>query len=322
MALGLGVEIPGDQLAGAVRGGFGRIPERLDAAGVGYAVFGADRSAPVATSPNPALTATVFARRTGGLGLVAAASPQRDHPYNIARRTASLDHIAGGRAGWLALRADHGIALGAPAHGTWANPVGESGGPAELDAAWLADAVTAARALWRTWPFESLADEIDGRAPELEVRYADHTGIFPTTGPLNVPTTPQGEPVVFWEHRPGDERHAAVADVAFVHAREHAAARLPERVAVHVRVDAAELASRAADLVDGPHFTSGVLVRVDLDGLDEFTDRTLPALADSGLIRPRAGEPTLRDYLRLPRRADPDPLGLRPVFAERQGVSR
>lgn len=313
MPLVLGLQIPDGQLAGEARNGFGDLPERLDAAGIGYLVLGADRGAATGTSLNPALLGTLFARRTTGLGLVVAAAPQRDHPFNIARRVAALDHISRGRAGWLALRTDQHLALGAPRHGTWADAAGPVG--AEL----LADAVTATRALWRTWPLETLTRPPAARTPEVEVRYADHTGAFPTTGPLNVPTTPQGEPLVGWNYELGDSGHIGVTDIAFVTPRDRAVA-VPAAPAVttHVRLlgENARLRSRIAELADEAWGVGGVLIRVGLADLPDFLDRTLPALTDAGLVRPRdpGSTPTLREHLGIPRRPEPDPLRWRPVY--------
>ncbi|MEU4837620.1 LLM class flavin-dependent oxidoreductase [Nocardia testacea] len=315
MPLVLGLQIPDGQLAGEARHGFGDLPERLDAAGIGYLVLGADRAAAAGASLNPGLLGTLFARRTKGLGLVVAAAPQRDHPFNIARRIAALDHISRGRAGWLALRTDRHLALGAPRHGTWADAAGPVG--AEL----LADAVTAARALWRTWPLETLTRPPAERTPEVEVRYADHTGAFPTTGPLNVPTTPQGEPLVGWMYELGDSGHIGVTDIAFVTPRDRAVA-VPAAPAVttHVRLlgENTRLRSRIAELAEEAWGVTGVLLRVGLADLPDFLDRTLPALAEAGLVRlrdPAADAAlTLRDHLGIARRPEPDPLRWRPVY--------
>ncbi|MBB5916104.1 alkanesulfonate monooxygenase SsuD/methylene tetrahydromethanopterin reductase-like flavin-dependent oxidoreductase (luciferase family) [Nocardia transvalensis] len=313
MTVVLGVEVPDDQLARSVGTDFERAPELLDQAGVGYVVLGADRASPGRPpgALDPTLAGVFFARRTHGLGLIVAAAPQRDHPFNIARRTASLDHIARGRGGWLASRTDHALALGSPPHGSWAPPDAPTG------AALLADAVTAARALWRTWPAASLAEDLTGRPPEAEVRYADHTGVYATTGPLNVPTTPQGEPVVAWDYRPGDAGRAAVADIAFVTTRDHpaAASELPDTVAIHVRLDGRdpELVSRISELASWE--TAGVLIRLDLAAIPRFVEHTVPALSGAGTVRLRGPAPALRDHLGVARRADPDPRRLRPVFA-------
>ncbi|MFD9663150.1 LLM class flavin-dependent oxidoreductase [Rhodococcus sp. NPDC059968] len=310
----LGVEIPDDQLAHAVGNGFDRVPELLDEAGIGYVVLGADRGTYAAASVSPLLVGTVFARRTYGLGIVAAASPQRDHPYNIARRTASLDHISGGRAGWLAIRSDQSIVLGAPEHGTWAEPTALPG------ASLLADATAAVRALWRTWPIESLTlDAPSPRPPQAEVRYADHAGVFATTGPLNVPTTPQGEPVVFWNYRTGESEAAGVADVAVVTASDHASAatELPATVTAHVRVDGRQpdLLSLVKELAAAPAAVSGVLVRVDIADLHNFVEHILPELVGTDLVRTRTTRQTLREYLDITRRSELEPQRLRPVFA-------
>jgi alkanesulfonate monooxygenase SsuD/methylene tetrahydromethanopterin reductase-like flavin-dependent oxidoreductase (luciferase family) len=315
MAPVIGVEIPDGQLAQLAGAGFDQVPELLEAAGVGYVVLGADRATGASgASLSPTIAGTVFARRTRGLGIVTAASPQRDHPYNIARRLASLDHLTHGRAGWLALREDRATALGQAGRSSWAaDPIG---------AAHSADAVTAARALWRTWPIESLvtSDHDPGFLDESQVRFADHTGLFPTTGPLNVPTTPQGEPLVWWRYEPGDDPHdVGVADVAIVAADDRTAAgRLPESVRLHVRVDGsdAELRTDIAELATHPR-VHGVLVRLDVFDLRRFIDRTVEVLAESGVIRLRAesGPALLREYLEIPRRIEPDLSAHRPVFA-------
>ena len=48
----------------------------------------------------PTLTMCAVAAVTRHVGLVPTASTTYNHPYNFARRMASLDHISGGRAGW------------------------------------------------------------------------------------------------------------------------------------------------------------------------------------------------------------------------------
>ncbi|TCJ95624.1 LLM class flavin-dependent oxidoreductase [Nocardia alba] len=311
MTLVVGVEISDSQLARTVGTGFDHVPELLDAAGIGYVALGADRATGTAESLSPAIVGTLFARHSHRLGIVAAASPQRDHPYNIARRLASLDHIAHGRAGWLALREDRATTLGQAERGSWNRQ-------RSLGAVQLADAVTATRALWRTWPIETLTGTAD-----LPVRYADHTGVYPTTGPLNVPTTPQGEPVVWWRYERGDDPALlAVADVVTATLDEIAAARagLPESVHLHVRLDAGPALAdvdRATltELAARPDI-HGVLIRLDLSAAADFVERTLPALADAGLVRLRESDATatLRAHLGIARRAEPDLNRHRPVF--------
>lgn len=312
--LAVGVQLSDSQLAHTAADGFGQVPELLDDAGIGYVLVGADRGSAATASLSPVLVGTVFARRTRRLGVVPAASPQRDHPYNIARRTASLDHISGGRAGWLALHTDRTIELGTPAHGSWAPPATTS------QAFALADAITAARALWGTWPFESLLlDTPAARPANAEVCYADHTGIFPTTGPLNVPSTPQGQPIVFWNYRPGDGQSASVADVAVITAQEYRSAteQLPTNVTAHVRIDGRhpELMAVVDALASDSSTIVGVLIELDLADLPGFVKHTVPELSRASCIRTTSATETLRQYLRIASRDAPETRCSRTVFA-------
>ncbi len=43
---------------------------------------------------------SALATHTSRIGLIATVNTNYDHPYNLARRFSSLDHISGGRAGW------------------------------------------------------------------------------------------------------------------------------------------------------------------------------------------------------------------------------
>jgi hypothetical protein len=46
---------------------------------------------------------SALAARTSRLGLIATIATEYNDPYNLARRTAALDYISGGRAGWNAV---------------------------------------------------------------------------------------------------------------------------------------------------------------------------------------------------------------------------
>jgi alkanesulfonate monooxygenase SsuD/methylene tetrahydromethanopterin reductase-like flavin-dependent oxidoreductase (luciferase family) len=48
----------------------------------------------------PTVLLTALAGATSRIGLIATASTSYNHPYNLARRFASLAHVSGGRAGW------------------------------------------------------------------------------------------------------------------------------------------------------------------------------------------------------------------------------
>ncbi|WP_344407559.1 LLM class flavin-dependent oxidoreductase, partial [Dactylosporangium fulvum] len=55
-----------------------------------------------AARPEPLTLLAALAGATRDVGLVAAVSMDFTEPYEVARQLASLDHLSGGRAGWLA----------------------------------------------------------------------------------------------------------------------------------------------------------------------------------------------------------------------------
>lgn len=245
--------------------------EKLDRSATGFVVLGAATS-----GYEPSTVAGFLARRTSGLGLVVEAAVQRDHPYNIARRTASLDHLTKGRVGWWVLDSDSTTELGLGESSSWAQA-------SPRDRA--EDAVTAVRALWRTWPADAVVGDVESNVftRAEDIRYADHDGIFTTAGPLTVPTTPQGEPVVFG---PGSS-DLRVATTGFV----------------TVTIDGIDdaIASGATGLV------------VDIDDVDRWT-RLLPDLVARGVVKARTDETTLRQYLGVDLPAEPDLSTRRPAF--------
>jgi alkanesulfonate monooxygenase SsuD/methylene tetrahydromethanopterin reductase-like flavin-dependent oxidoreductase (luciferase family) len=327
MALDVGIEVPSADLVALLGAGLGDLPRLLDASGASYAVIGADRAGRGGSlSASPTVIGTLLARRTGAVGIVVATSPQRDHPYNAARRVASIDHVSGGRAGLLVLQRDRSLDLGIGERSAWV--------PGDLATTQLVDALVATRKLWRTWPIESLDSdpEVAGAA---RLPFADHVGVFSTKGPLNVPTTPQGEPVVFWLASPADtvsedeiETAATVADVVLVDydalatlaparltsiIEASAAAGRPAKLHVRVWSAGADIAEVVAGLAARPD-VAGVAVRTPPAALAGLAGEVLPHLAASGTVTLRAAgtRRTLRDLLAIPRRAEPD-LSANPI---------
>jgi alkanesulfonate monooxygenase SsuD/methylene tetrahydromethanopterin reductase-like flavin-dependent oxidoreductase (luciferase family) len=324
VTLSVGIEVPSANLAALLGSGLDELAGLLEVSAAAYVVIGADRAeetAPVSASPT--VVGTLLARRTSGVGIVVAASPQRDHPYNVARRAASLDHISGGRAGLLALRRDHCLELGIGEYSAWAQ--------GDLTTVQLADALTATRKLWRTWPVESL-DADPAVAQSARIPYAEHVGVFSTKGPLNVPTTPQGEPVVFWGASPAGtateaeiETAVAVADVVLIDydglarldpARitsilaASAAADRPAQLHVRVLTATADAAATVAALAAAA-YVDGVVLRSSPAALPSLAREVLPQLTASATVarRPAGARQTLRGLLSIPRRSEPNLSG-------------
>lgn len=102
------------------------------------------------------------------------------HPYNLARRIASLEQLSGGRIAWIVTDPESG-----DAHRDYLRVVEQ---------------------LWRSWPRESIA--ADGAAAHFAetdaIRRINADGAFPVAGPLNVPSSPQHLPVVVATVQPDD----------------------------------------------------------------------------------------------------------------------
>lgn len=303
--LSLGVEVVGDGIADrrtAVEQPSRVIADlvrRLEAAGVDYWVIGAERGEAAQSGTvalDPSLIATFAARASRRLGLVVAAAGHRDHPYNLARRLISVDHAARGRVGWLALDFDHGTALNAVTD-TWTG--------ADLTADHTADAVTAVRTLWRTWPLESVVGDTDAGvfADVTRIRRADIAHGYAIAGPLNVPGSVQGD-LPIWRHA-----DALGADLAVIEDGDP----VPGGAPVVVRVRAAEVIDAALDRVARIPSATGVLLRIAPGILERVLDLVVPAARARGVL----GEPgtgTLRERLELPVPAVPDLSAHRAVF--------
>jgi len=161
---------------------------------------------------DPTIVLAALAGTTTHLGLVATASTTYNEPYNIARRIASLDHLSGGRAAWNI------VTTFVP---DVAANFGAAGLPASTDRYARADEfVEVVRGLWRSWDNGSLiGDKVSGKfADGARVHPIDHRGPhFSVRGPLTLPRSPQGWPVVFQSGSSGSGRALAArfAEVVF-----------------------------------------------------------------------------------------------------------
>ena len=171
---------------------------RISERGTLDAIFLADGPAlggDVARQPagrlEPTVLLTAVALATKYIGVIATASTTYNDPFNLARRFASLDHISGGRAAWNAVT-NAGDAA--------AQNFGLAGAPLHVDRYDRADEfLEVAIKLWDSWEDDAIvADRVAGRfADPKKVHEIDHVGRhFSVKGPLNVPRSPQGRPVL------------------------------------------------------------------------------------------------------------------------------
>jgi FMN-dependent oxidoreductase (nitrilotriacetate monooxygenase family) len=140
---------------------------------------------------DPLLLLAAVAGATERIGLVATASTTYSHPYDLARRFASLDHISNGRAGWNIVTT---------ASSNAARNFGLDETPAHAERyARAAEFVEVALDLWDSWEDDVIvADKSRGVfADATRVRAIDHHGdFFDVCGPLNLPRSPQGRPLL------------------------------------------------------------------------------------------------------------------------------
>ena len=149
------------------------------------------QAGPPQSGLDPLFVLTAVARETERIGLVATASTSFNHPYTVARQFRTLDLVSGGRAGWNAVTTSHPAAalnFGAEI-------------PDRADRyAHAQEFLSAVMALWGSWPQGALLLDTEGG------RFADAGRIHPvmargqrlfSRGPLGLPPSPQGQPVIF-----------------------------------------------------------------------------------------------------------------------------
>ncbi|MDP2712580.1 MAG: LLM class flavin-dependent oxidoreductase [Solirubrobacteraceae bacterium] len=146
---------------------------------------------PPMTSLEPTVVLAAIAAATERIGVVATASTSYNEPFNIARRIVSLDHVSGGRAGWNAVTT----------YSPTASANFGSAAPASHDDRYgrADEFLTVAKALWDSWADDALVGDVDqGTYADAErIEPIDHVGEhFSVRGPLNVPRSPQGRPVL------------------------------------------------------------------------------------------------------------------------------
>jgi FMN-dependent oxidoreductase (nitrilotriacetate monooxygenase family) len=162
------------------------------------AVFLADRAAVeddlASSAPRsalePVVLLTAMARETSRVGLIATSSTTYNHPYTVARQFRALDLVSGGRIGWNAVTTSSPLAAL-----NFAEEVPSRGYRYER----AHEFVTAVQALWGSWQDDALILDAERGV------FADMSKIAPigltgrtlaARGPLNLPPSPQGQPIV------------------------------------------------------------------------------------------------------------------------------
>lgn len=144
-----------------------------------------------ATRLDPLPIISLIAGATRHLGLGATRSTTYDQPFHIAREFRTLDHLSNGRAAWNVVTSmNDGEAqnFGVDEHMEHDERYDRAEEFLELTGK-----------LWDSWETDALVlDRERGiYADPDKVHYVDHQGrYFKSRGPLNIPASPQGRPVI------------------------------------------------------------------------------------------------------------------------------
>ena len=149
------------------------------------------RSAQYIANMEPITLVSALAGITNNIGLIATASTSYNEPFHIARKFASLDHISNGRAGWNLVTS-----------GTEADAYNFSRKehyPHDTRYERAREFAEVVTKLWDSWSDTAFIrnKETGLFLDPNEMRPINHAGAwFQVKGPLNVPRTPQGWPVI------------------------------------------------------------------------------------------------------------------------------
>ena len=228
---------------------------------------------------------------TEHIGLMATASTTYNHPFHVARKFASLDHLSGGRAGWNVVTS---MTLTEAANFGLSEQMSTAERYARANA--FVDCVMG---LWGSWePTAIINDWERGHFYDpAKVHALNHRDTyFSIAGPLNLPRPPQGKPVICQAGTSdaGLDLAARTADLVFVNgrtldegqrlyagmkARAAGFGRAPGDLAVlpglffvvgGTEAEAQRMVRNARDAIDEPtakHFLSVFLPGIDLEPL-------------------------------------------------------
>ncbi|OJU28418.1 MAG: nitrilotriacetate monooxygenase [Alphaproteobacteria bacterium 64-6] len=160
----------------------------------------------------PLTLLSALAAVTEHLGLVATMTTTYNEPYHVARKFASLDLISGGRSGWnlvTSANTDEALNFSSPAHALHADRYERAREFAHV-----------VQGLWDSWDEDAFTrDKASGLFFDpTKMRTLNHSGKhFSVRGPLNVPRSLQGAPVLVQAGSSDDGKDLAAetAEVVF-----------------------------------------------------------------------------------------------------------
>jgi len=170
----------------------------------------------------PLTLLAALAMATQHIGLVATATTSFNEPYNVARKFASLDHLSDGRAGWNVVTSSstqEAYNFSREAHRPHADRYRTAH-----------EFVEVVRGLWDSWDDDAVGiDKQSGLFFDAQkMHMLNHDGAeFSVRGPLTLPRSPQGHPVLVQAGSSEDGKNLAsqFAEVIFTIQRELPAAQ-------------------------------------------------------------------------------------------------
>lgn len=140
---------------------------------------------------DPMLALMAIALETDRIGLVATLSTTFNHPYNIARQFKALDVISHGRVGWNAVTTSSPVAAA-----NFGVSVSERKERYEM----ADESIQIVQALWGSWHEDAWTLDVDnGQYADMDkIQPINLSGnYFASRGPLPIPPSEQGQPVIF-----------------------------------------------------------------------------------------------------------------------------
>jgi FMN-dependent oxidoreductase (nitrilotriacetate monooxygenase family) len=159
----------------------------------------------------PLTLLSALAMVTEKIGLAATASTTYGEPYHTARAFSSIDHLSHGRAAWNIVTTSYART---------ANNFSKSHPEHDERYAVAEEFVDVVRGLWDSWDDDAFIKNKDTGvyADPSKVHVLDHSGkYYAVKGPLNIPRSPQGHPILIQagSSGPGQDLAARTADVVF-----------------------------------------------------------------------------------------------------------